>query len=83
MRAGVGRGVTEEWEVEEEGAGLMAARSASRGEEDDSGTTRVRPSKLTVWSLCLSQHLLQMRVLKETSNCALSCRVKRLGEESG
>ena len=69
----------------EGGRGLMAAeRSASSGEEEDvGGTVRVRPSKLMAWSLCLSQHLLQMRLLMETSTCAFSCRVKVPGEESG
>ena len=69
--------------VEDSGIGLMADRSASREEEDVSGTTRVRPSRLMPWSLCLSQHLLQMRLWIETSICVLSCRVKALVEESG
>jgi hypothetical protein len=86
--AGVGDGEDAESEVvqvvvEDSGIGLMADRSASREEEDVGGTTRVRPSKLMAWSLCLSQHLLQMRLLIELSICALSCRVKALGEESG
>jgi hypothetical protein len=54
----------------------MAERSASREEEGVVGTTRVRPSKLIVWSLCLFQHGWQMRLLIDTSTCALSCRVK-------
>ena len=61
----------------------MAERSTSKREEDVGGTTRVRPSKLIVRSLCLSQHLLQMRLLMETSTCAFSCRVKVSGEKSG
>ena len=57
--------------------GLMTAeRSVSKADEDVGGTTRVRPSKLVVWSLCLFQHGWQMRLLLETSTCALSCRVK-------
>ena len=64
--------------------GLMTAeRSVSRADEDVGGTTRVRPSKLIVWSLCLFQHGWQMRLLMETSNCALSCRVKLSAVGSG
>src|ERR1700761_3368851 len=40
----------------EDGGEWMAERSASRGDEEVTGTTRVRPSNLIVWSLCLSQH---------------------------
>ena len=87
-RAGVGGGEAteggDERGIGERGRGLTAAdRSASSGEEDVSGTTRVRPSSPIMWSLCLSQHLLQMRLLIETSISVLSCRVKALGEESG
>ena len=40
-----------------EGRGLMAAeRSASRGEGEEMGWTRVRPSSFIVWFLCRSQH---------------------------
>ena len=62
---------------------MAAERSASRAEAEAVGATRVRPSNLTVWSLCLSQHLLQTRLLTATSSCALSCRVKAVREESG
>ena len=63
-RAGVGGGEGREEsdggegsEAGAEGRGLMAAeRSASRGEEEAVGTTRVRPSSFIVWCLCLSQH---------------------------
>ena len=87
-RAGVGGGEDAGSEavkvvVEDSGIGLMADRSASREEEDNRGSTRVRPARLMAWSLCLSQHLLQMRLLMETSTCVYSCRVKVLGEESG
>jgi hypothetical protein len=61
--AGVGGGEDREeregregGEVEKVGRGLMAERSASRGDEGVTGTTRVRPSNLIVWSLFLSQH---------------------------
>ena len=43
---------TEVW-----GRGLMAAeRSASRGEGEAMGWTRIRPSSFIVWCLCRSQH---------------------------
>ena len=69
--------------VEDSGIGLMADRSASREEEDVSGNTRVRPSRLMPWSLCLSQHLLQTRLLMAASTCASICKVKVSGEGSG
>ena len=63
MWASVGRAAAreatkggEERGIGEGGRGLMAERSASSGEEDVGGSTRVRPSRLIVWSLCLFQH---------------------------
>ena len=92
-RAGVGGGEGreateggEERGIGEGGRGLTAAeRSASRPSEDVDvgGATRVRPSKLIVWSLCLFQHGWQMRLLMEMSTCVLSCRVKVSAEGSG
>jgi hypothetical protein len=78
-----------EEDEEEEGKkeldeGWIAERSTSRGEEDGcGGTTRMRPSNPIAWSLCLSQHFWQMRLLMETSTCGLSCRVNTSGEGSG
>ena len=51
----------------EDRGGWMAETSTSRGQAEGLGTTRVRPSNPTVWSLCLSQHLEQMRLLMEAS----------------
>ena len=87
IRAGVGggedreatEGADERWSGGGSRGMMAAERSASKEEEVVGGMIRVRPSKLIVWSLCLSQHLLQMRLLIETSICALSCRVKALG----
>ena len=63
MRAGVGgegREATQGGEGSGEGQGgrgLMAAeRSASRGEGEATGWTRMRPSSGILWSLCRSQH---------------------------
>ena len=64
IRAGVGVGEDREARVGgegsvkgESGTGLMAAdRSASRGEGEAVGWTRMRPSSGILWSLCLFQH---------------------------
>ena len=83
---GEGREVTGGEEVRgagDGGAGLMAAeRSASSGEEETVGTSRVRPSSRIEWSLCLFQQGWQMRLLMVTSISVLSCRVKEEREGS-
>lgn len=80
----VGRVENEEGEVDDGGGWAVTAEtSTSRGEEDVDGATRMRPSNPIEWSLSLSQHLLQMRLLIETSTCGSSCRVKTSEEGSG
>ena len=50
-------GAGEDRRTEVWGRGLMAAeRSASRGEGEAMGWTRIRPSSFIVWCLCRSQH---------------------------
>ena len=60
VRGGEGREEREGGEGTEtgaEGRGLMAVeRSASRGEGEAMGWTRIRPSSFIVWCLCRSQH---------------------------
>ena len=76
--AGEDRG-TEVW-----GRGLMAAeRSASRGEGEAMGWTRVRLSSGMLWSWCLFQHGWQMRLLMETSTVEASSSVNEWVEGSG
>ena len=71
----------EEEEIEEE---WIAERSASRGEEGGGeGTTRVRPSNPIEWSLCLSQHLQQMRLWTMTLSLESSCSVRTSAGGSG
>ena len=83
IRAGVGGGEDKEAREGGKGRGLMAAeKSASRGEGEAVGYTRVRPSSFIVWSRCLFQQGWQMRLLMETSMVEASCNVKVSGAGS-
>ena len=62
---------------------MAAERSASRGEGEAMGWTRMRPSSGILWSLCLFQHGRQIRWLTERLMVDASCNVKMLAEGSG